>query len=121
MEEKKCVKCGRPAAADQAFCPDCLAEAEKYPVKPGVVVLLPRHDQNAKPTSRRKHPAAAPEEQIQKLKQRVNALWLALILALSTAGFLGWALVEDYLEEERSNLLPGQNYSAETIGGDEQN
>ena len=121
MEEKKCVKCGRPAAADQAFCPDCLAEAEKYPVKPGVVVLLPRRDQNTKPPSRRRHSPASSEEQIQKLKQHILTLWLALALTAGAAGILGWIVMDDYLEEKAGNLLPGQNYSAETIGGDEQN
>ena len=121
MEEKRCVKCGRPAAADQAFCPECLEEAEKYPVKPGMVVLLPRHDQTTKTPARRRHPAVAPEEQLQRLKKHVITLWLALVLTLSAAGVLGWLVVDDYLEEKAGNFLPGQNYSAETTAGDEQN
>ena len=116
MAEKKCVKCGRNAAEDQAFCPECLAEMEKYPVKPGVVVLLPRRDQNQKPPSRRRHPSVTPEEQIQKLKQHILALWLALILALGAAGALGWIVVTDYMEAKETDLLPGQNYSSETSG-----
>ena len=121
MEEKYCVKCGRPAAADQAFCPECLAEAEKYPVKPGVVVLLPRRDQSVKTPSRRRHLTVSPEEQIQKLKQHVITLWLALALAASAAGILGWIVMDDYLEEKAGSLRPGQNYSSETVSGNEQN
>ena len=116
MAEKQCVKCGRNAAENQAFCPECLAEMEKYPVKPGVVVLLPRHDQNQKPPSRRRHPTVTPEEQIQKLKQHILALWLALILAVSVSGVLGWIVVTDYTEAKEANPLPGQNYSSETSG-----
>ena len=121
MEEKYCVKCGRPAAADQAFCPECLAEAEKYPVKPGVVVLLPQRDRSVKTPSRRRHPAVAPEEQLQKLKQHVITLWLALVLAVGAAGILGWLVMDDYLEEKAVSLRPGQNYSSETTNGGEQN
>lgn len=121
MEEKKCVKCGRSAAADQAFCPDCLADAEKYPVKPGMVVLLPQRDQTAKAPSRRRYPAVSPEEQLQKLKQHIITLWVALVLAASAAGILGWIVMDDYLEEKAGSLLPGQNYSAETTAGSEQN
>ena len=114
MEEKNCLKCGRPCAEDQTFCPECLADMEKYPVKPGVVVLLPQQSRTPKPTSRRRHTGPSPEEQIAKLKKQVIALWVALVLALGAAGGLGWLAVADYLEEEASKLLPGQNYSSET-------
>lgn len=116
MAEKQCMKCGRNAAENQAFCPECLAEMEKYPVKPGVVVLLPRHEQNQKPANRRRYPTVTPEEQIQKLKQHIAALWLALILAMGAAGVLGWFVVTDYMEAKETDLLPGQNYSSETTG-----
>ncbi len=114
MEEKKCLKCGRPRAEDQAFCDECLAEAENYPVKPGLVVLLPPKEQ-PKPAPRRRHAAPSPEEQVAKLKQQVIALWLVLILALSAAVALGWLAVSEYMEQDSGKLLPGQNYSAETV------
>lgn len=114
MEEKKCLKCGRPRAEDQAFCDTCLADMAKHPVKPGVVVLLPPKEQ-PKPAPRRRYTPPSPEEQVAKLKQQVIALWLVLILALSAAVALGWLAVSEYLEQDSGKLLPGQNYSAETL------
>lgn len=114
MEEKKCLKCGRPCQSDQAFCGECLAEMEKYPVKPGVVVLLPQQEQSGpKPTGRRRA-VPTPEEQVVKLKRRLIALRLALVLALGAIGALTWLTVTDYLEEQKNTgLLPGQNYSSD--------
>ena len=112
MEPRKCPKCGRNAAENMAFCDECLAETEKYPVKPGVVVLLPQHEKAQKP-SRRRSNSIPPEEQLAKLKKRITSLTLALILALGAAGILGWMAATDYLQEAPVKL-PGQNYSSET-------
>ena len=112
MEPRKCPKCGRDAAENMAFCPECLAEMEKYPVKPGVVVLLPQHEKTPKP-SKRRHNTTPPEEQLAKLKKRISALTLALVLALGAAGILGWMAATDFLEDKPVKL-PGQNYSSET-------
>ena len=112
MEPKKCPKCGREAAENMAFCADCLAEMEKYPVKPGVVVLLPQREKESKPV-RRRHAPPTPEEQLAKLKKRIRGLILALILALGAAGVFGWMAATDFLNETDVKL-PGQNYSSET-------
>ena len=112
MEEKKCLKCGRPCQSDQVFCPECLAEMEKYPVKPGVVVLLPPKEQ-PKPPRRRQHTVNPMEEQLNALKKQVVALRILVALLLAAAGVLGWMAASDYLAEEQI-VLPGQNYSAET-------
>ena len=112
MEEKKCLKCGRPCPEDQAFCLECLAEMEKYPVKPGVVVLLHPQEQS-KPPRRRQHSVNPMEEQLNTLKKKVAALRILVILLLAAAGVLGWMAASDYLAEEQI-ILPGQNYSAET-------
>ena len=113
MEEKKCLKCGRQCPENQAFCDVCRAEMEKYPVRPGVVVLLPPKEQ-AKPAPRRRHAPLPPEEQLAKLKKRVLALWLSLILALAAAGGLGWLALSEYWEAENARPLPGQNYSSDS-------
>lgn len=112
MEEKKCLKCGRPCRSDQAFCLECLAEMKKYPVKPGVVVLLPPKEQ-PKPVRRRQHAVNPAEEQLAALKKKVVGLRILVILLLAAAGVLGWMAATDFLAEEQI-LLPGQNYSAET-------
>ena len=113
MEEKKCLKCGRPRAEDQAFCEDCLADMARHPVKPGVVVLLPQQARPARPVSRKRHSAPSPEELLTRLKKRIAALWLALILALGAVGALGWLFWDARQELEADKPLPGQNYSSE--------
>jgi hypothetical protein len=117
MEKKKCLKCGRDCSQDQAFCGECLNEMERYPVKPGVVVLLPQQ-QRSKPAPRR-HTAPSPEEVVVKLKKRVLILWVALILTLTVLGVLGWLTAAGFFSSEETKLLPGQNYSAETSASEE--
>lgn len=108
----KCMKCGREIGAEQVFCPECLADMEKYPVKPGTVVQLPIRNKEtaAKKPPRRKIPTA--EEQIRRLKRsnRIVTCLLALALAalLAVTSYMLWRL-----EEENVDILPGQNYSAE--------
>ena len=113
MEEKNCLKCGRPCPDNQSFCNKCREEMEKYPVKPGVVVLLPQQNRQAKVPSRRRHTLPSPEEQLAKLKKRVAALWLALILSLAALGAMGYLVVTEYIKQQEPHLLPGQNYSSE--------
>lgn len=115
METEFCMKCGRELKPGAVYCDGCLAEMENYPVKPGIVVLLPnQHSTHQKQPQRRKYPAVSPEEQLVKLKKRIKALWLALILTLAAAAALGWYTVTDLLEDEEIRFLPGQNYSSQT-------
>ena len=119
MEPKKCPKCGRDAVENMAFCAECMAEMEKYPVMPGVVVLLPQHEKAAKPTRRRYTPTSQEEQQLLKLKRKISALTLALILSLGAAGVFGWMAASNYLKESDTKL-PGQNYSSETPANPQQ-
>ena len=36
-----CMKCGRKYDSDQAFCPHCLDQMAKNPVRPDVIINLP--------------------------------------------------------------------------------
>lgn len=106
----KCMKCGREIEADRVFCTDCLVDMEKYPVKPGTAVQLPRRQ--TVPPVRRSHfrPILTPEEQIRRLKRLVHRLTIALAVVLfllaGLAFFLGFHM------ESHTQLRPGQNYSA---------
>ena len=115
MESEKCMKCGRELPGGQVFCEGCLAEMDKYPVKPGVVVMLPRR-RTAQPKvpAPRRRSAPTPEEQVVKLKkwvriQRLCLLLLALLLAAAM-----WLQINYQLKMEEHKLLPGQNYSSES-------
>lgn len=111
-----CMKCGREIEAEQVFCEECLAGMEKYPVKPGTVVLLPKRPPQSpikKAVNHRRHPAIPLEEQVKKLKKRVVVLSCSLALAVAAVAGLCWLELRQYLEEE-DKLLPGQNYSSMT-------
>ena len=105
-----CIKCGREMF-DGVFCPDCLADMERYPVKPGTVVQLPRRDHSSaarKPYPRKR--ALPLEEQILILKKRIRTLSVLLILAVALTAALIYPAVSYILDGNA--LLPGQNYTA---------
>ena len=110
-----CMKCGRETVEDDVFCGECLAEMEKYPVRPGVVVHLPRRREEpaAKKSYGRRKAAPPPEEQVKRLKKvirRLNIALLVLVLLLLIAGY--FAAV--HLMESDVEFLPGQNYNSVT-------
>ena len=114
MEGNFCMKCGRERPENQVFCDKCLADMALHPVKPGVVVLLPRRDAaQPKPAPKRRQPALPPEEQIKALKKRVVGLTIAVLLLFGATVGLGWLAVEDWLEDHNNTPKPGQNYSTE--------
>ncbi len=88
-----CIKCGREIPADQVFCPECLEDMAKHPVKPGTAVrippppeTLPQPRRSAAPRKIRK-----PEEQIRSLKKTIGwliTLIVILVLALAATIFL---------------------------------
>lgn len=110
-----CMKCGRKAESSDVFCAECLAEMEKYPVRPGVMVHLPlrREEPVAKKGYGRRKAAPPPEEQVKRLKKlvrRMNVALVVLFLLLLVAGhFAG-----KYLVDATAEFLPGQNYNAIT-------
>ena len=109
-----CMKCGREIDEPQVFCPDCLAEMEKYPVKPGTVVQLPYRPtyQTVKKLSQRRKPALSLEDQVKYLRRWVWALVMALVLAISLLA--GMVYMTWKQQTEKVERLPGQNYSSAT-------
>ena len=103
-----CMKCGREIESG-VFCPDCLCDMAKYPVKPGTAIQLPKRRETApvrKMFSLRKTVTA--EEQIRKLRKSLRTmivLWLITFLLFCAALVPAVA----YLMED--HFLPGQNYS----------
>ena len=103
------MKCGREIPAGSVFCEDCLADMEKYPVKPGTVVNIPvQPRQPVKRTER--HPVHTPEQRVKTLTKRVRAMGFALTLSVTLligAGALLFSMIRD---GETASVL-GQNYS----------
>ena len=102
----KCIKCGRET--DQTFCEKCRAEMEKYPVKPGTIVLLPKErPANKKPQPR--HQATPPEEKLRSQRRTIRRLSRAVAVLLVLTGI---AIVR--LVERSAKPAVGQNYSTVT-------
>ena len=106
-----CMKCGRETESEQVFCQDCQLEMEKYPVKPGTVVQLPKQQDPApkKCGNRRVIPL---EDQVKILRKRVKVLTALLVIAV---GLIAALAVPTVLYFEEEHFLPGQNYSSITV------
>ncbi len=104
-----CMKCGREAPEGQAFCQECLMEMEKYPVKPGTLVQLPKRRESASPKKSGKRRISGPEEQLRVMKKRIRILTVLVILLLVLTASLAYPAVRYLMANQR--FRPGQNYS----------
>ena len=105
-----CMKCGRETENEEVFCRNCLQIMEKYPVRPGTVVLLPRRREPTMKKTVKRHSIPA-EEQIKILKKRVMILWFALVLCIAAI----LIMVNPTLHYALDKHVPvGQNYSSVT-------
>jgi len=110
----QCMKCGRDLQDGQVFCDVCREDMEKYPVKPGTVVLLPSYAHYSQP---KRVPAriVPHEEQIKRLKNRNRLMTYLFALALACA--ISFGLLALYLfAEYEDKFLPGQNYTVVESG-----
>ena len=106
-----CMKCGREIPLAQAFCKECLADMEQFPVKPGTPIQLPTQP-TVIPHKRPSHPRKVkkPEEQLAKLRKLVKfqtfALVFVVLLLILSGLYYVWKLAPT-----EPILHPGQNYS----------
>lgn len=103
-----CLKCGRDTKEDAVFCPECLLNMQRYPIRPGTPVVLPSPGRVVpkKVPKRRTIPA---EEQVKGLKKKIRiltVLWIAALLALVVLAVASWRVLS-YPQHR-----PGQNYTA---------
>ncbi len=106
-----CMKCGKELKAEGVFCPGCLADMEKYPVKPNITVHLPVR--RTAPTLRKKvrrQKYVKAEDQIRHLKQVRKRLWIALLTVILL--FAGTVAVFFHLWDADDGVDIGQNYSS---------
>ena len=106
-----CMKCGRETADEHVFCQDCLLVMEKYPVRPGAVVLLPRRREPSLIRKAPKRHVLTAEEQIRSLRKWV--MWLTILLAICILIIvLMFNPTMHYVLDEHVEI--GQNYSSVT-------
>ena len=105
----KCLKCGRET--DQTFCADCRAEMEKYPVKPGTIILLPKERtpiQKPSPRYARTSLESVVKAQKKTIRRMGRAIIVLLVLMAVMTGFLIRLLNDD------QQIPLGKNYSTIT-------
>lgn len=113
-----CMKCGRDLEEGRAFCESCLSQMERYPVKPGAVVILPRRDEAPAKRSAKRKMLPTPEKLLRKYRRRSRILAGLLVLLLAVVGVGGW-FAWRYVEE-LSTVPVGQNYSSMETGAIEE-
>ena len=106
-----CLRCGRDTQDDHVFCEGCREEMEKYPVRPGTAVMLPRRMEEPAVKKIRRHVHTAPsmEEQLHHLKHQ--RFWLSVISIVLAAALVSVAAFTAVQWREKIHR-PGQNYSA---------
>ena len=110
----RCLKCGRET--EQTFCEKCRAEMEKYPIKPGTIVLLPKErTSNKKPQVW--HPPLEPEEVVENQRRTIRRLSRAFAALLVLTVLMGIAIVR--LVQDSGQRPVGQNYSTVTKPSEE--
>ena len=105
-----CLRCGKDTTGKEVFCSSCLEAMEKYPIKPGTSVQLPKKKAviPTKKTSRRVRATTAEELVVHMRKAiRILAVLLALCLLLLSAAV---GLLIHYWQTAPEAPI-GQNYT----------
>lgn len=112
-----CMKCGRELKGTEVFCPECSAEMEKYPVRPGTPVQLPPRTFTAPQKKRARRRNLKPEEQVARLRHSVRWLSIALIVLLLAFGLVTVMLLQlleqrDYFSDYQVHEYSTAEYTA---------
>lgn len=107
----QCLKCGRDTKEGEFFCQDCQLTMQRYPVRPGTPVILPRRENPPARKPLMKRRAVPLEDQIRALKRRQRFLSILLITAVLIAALLAVPAWQFFFGERQR---PGQNYTVVT-------
>ena len=107
----KCLKCGRET--DQTFCDQCRAEMDRYPVRPGTIIQLPKDRTAAYQRSGQNwHASVSMDDRLEA--QRLTIRRLTRVVVGLAALVLILSLVISRLLSGNTQPPVGQNYSAVT-------
>ncbi|MGN1000246.1 MAG: hypothetical protein ACI4PO_11905 [Faecousia sp.] len=108
-----CMKCGRELKGTEVFCPECAAQMEKYPVKPGTPVQLPYRTAAPPSKKKSKRRILKPEEQIAKLRHSLRLLTLALVVLMIAFILVTVMLLQVLDQRDRAEDSQLYRYSVE--------
>ncbi len=103
-----CLKCGRETEAEQVFCEDCHLEMQKYPVKPGTLVFLPRRREAPVLKKMPKRKAIPLEDQVRSLRQMVKYLVISLVVCICLILSMLYPAIHFWVAD---HYKTGQNYT----------
>ena len=86
------MRCGKETEGKAVFCPECLEDMARHPVKPGTTVHIPvRHDEEIRRPVKKK-PELTPEEQLRQAQSLIRTLFF-IVAGLSVALMITGALL----------------------------
>ena len=105
-----CLRCGKDTADKQVFCASCRASMEKYPIKPGTSVQLPKRKAPIPvKKSFRKPKATTAEELVVHMRKAMRFLAVLLALCILLLSIAGGLLLHYW--QEAPEAPTGQNYT----------
>ena len=104
-----CMKCGRETQDENVFCQNCLLDMEKYPVRPGTVIQLPRRREVSIVKKMPKRHIPSLEEQLKYYRKAIWILTLLLVLCIGAIVLMFKPTMHYVLDE---HVEVGQNYSS---------
>lgn len=105
-----CLKCGRES--EQTFCEECRAVMDKYPIKPGTIVQLPKERRSTPKRQELDWTGSKLESQAKNTKKTIRMLWVVIIAQLVLILAMGAMIF--HLVVNQGVRPVGQNYSTVT-------
>lgn len=112
------MRCGKETEDRAVFCAECLADMERYPVKPGTVIHIPPRQEPDPRKQTRKRKELTAEEQLAGAQNLIQILTICVLGLLSTLILTGVLLcftisqTPDAPEETQPPM--GRNYTITT-------
>ena len=112
-----CVRCGKETEGKAVFCPECLEEMERYPVKPGTIIHIRQRPEADTQKPVRKKRELSTEQQLKNavdLIQFLVVLLMGMFTTLVLTGVLLYYSLSQAIshpQPEGTQPLTGRNYS----------
>ncbi len=105
-----CLRCGKDTTDKQVFCNSCLESMDKYPIKPGTSVQLPKRKAPIPvKKSFRRPKATTAEELVVHMRKAIRFLAVLLTLSLLLLSIAGGLLIHYW--QDAPEAPTGQNYT----------
>lgn len=104
-----CLKCSREIDEHQVYCNGCLEIMDRYPIKPGTLVQLPKRKVYAAPKKQNWRSTPSLEDQLRRLRRIIKFLIIMLLEVSLVASFFAYQYFQP--EPAKEEPSPGQSWS----------